>query len=91
MNQKFRSSSFSVDMVFQIVSEDKDSDGFVIWFSPEVPKFGTGSKRIHGVNEEMNGFSLWIHKNQVGKWRIFTNFDKGNQKIEKGRILPENS
>lgn len=62
-----------------------------MWFSPEVPKVTTDSKRIHGVNEEMKGFALWFHKNQVGRWRIFSHFDKGNNKIEDGKILPENS
>lgn len=91
MNQKFRTSSFAVDLIFQIVSEDKDSDGFVMWYSPEVPKVSADSKRIHGVNEEMKGLALWFHKNQVGKWRIFSHYDQGNNKIEDGKILPENS
>ncbi len=67
INQKFRSSSFSVDFTYKMNSPTESSDGFVFWFSPELPEFETKSGRIHGVGKDTKGYSIWFHKDNRGK------------------------
>ena len=66
INQKFRSNAFSLDYTFKMNSETSVSDGFVFWFTPEIPVFEKGSQRIHGVGENTKGFSVWLHKYERG-------------------------
>lgn len=90
--QTYRSNSFSIDYVFQMNSRIENSDGFVFWYTPELPEFQKGSGRIHGLRPETRGLGVWVHKNERGRWRIFAHLDEGKgETLEQGHILPENS
>ena len=90
--QAYRSNSFSIDYVFQMNSRDDNSDGFVFWYTPDLPEFQRGSGRIHGLKPETKGLGVWLHKNERGRWRIFAHLDEGKgETLEQGHILPENS
>ncbi|CAI2366268.1 unnamed protein product [Moneuplotes crassus] len=96
LNQKYRSTSFSMDFTFKINSPTQSSDGFVFWFTPEIPTFDFKSGRIHGVEQKTSGFSIWLHKDERARegtrWRLFGHYDAGKGvPLERGKILPENS
>lgn len=64
LTEKYRSNSFSLDYVFQLNSPTQVSDGFVFWYTPTLPKFDSNSGRIHGVEQDTRGFSVWLHKDE---------------------------
>ncbi|CAI2366715.1 unnamed protein product [Moneuplotes crassus] len=96
LSEEFLSSSFAIDFTFKINSLTENSDGFVFWYTPEIPTFDSRSGRIHGVETNTRGFSIWVHRDQRRRrgtgWRVFAHYDDGKGfPLEKGKILPDNS
>ena len=92
LNQKYRSSGFTIEYLFKFNSEMENSDGFIMWYLHQIPSFNYNSGRIHGVNQDTDGLSIRVYKTENNKWKVFAHYDRGHgNNLENAIIRPDNS